>query len=73
MSRSNVLSILLVLAILAPLVIVQAGPGYSPAWFDRSILGVPVTVCATTAWFVVMMLLAWRFAASAKAKAGKTA
>lgn len=69
MSRSDVLSILLVLVILTPLVIVQAGPGYAPAWFATTVLGVPTTVCATVLWFITMMLLAWRFAAAGTAKA----
>lgn len=70
MSRSDVFCIVLVVVILTPLVIVQAGPGFAPAWFDRDLAGVPVTVCATALWFVAMMLLAWRFAA-AKTRAAK--
>src|SRR5690606_27754592 len=46
-SRSDVFCIVLVVVILTPLVIVQAGPGFAPAWFDRDLAGVPVTVCAT--------------------------
>jgi hypothetical protein len=73
-ARSDVLKILLVLVILAPLVIVQAGPAYSPGWLDQHIGDLPLTVCATATWFVVMMILAWRFAAAgtAKAKAAAT-
>lgn len=69
MARSDVLKILLVVVILAPLVIVQAGASYSPAWFNQRIGDVPLTVCATASWFVVMMILAWRFAAAGTAKA----
>ncbi|MDB6060572.1 MAG: hypothetical protein JWM78_675 [Verrucomicrobiaceae bacterium] len=69
MSRSDFFKIAWVLVILAPLIIVQAGVGYSPDWLDQRIAGVPLTVCATGIWFVVMMVLAWRFAAGATAKA----
>lgn len=71
MTRSDVLSILLVSILLAPLVAVQAGPGYAPAWLAGSFGGVPLTVCATGLWFLAMMLLAWRFAA-AKSKAARS-
>lgn len=68
-TRSDVFKILWVLGILTPLVIFQAGPGYAPAWLATHIAAVPLTVCATTIWFVIMMILAWRFAASATATA----
>lgn len=57
MNKSDIFRIFLVLAILAPLVVIQTGPGVAPAWMNERLGGVPVTVIATTLWFVVMMSL----------------
>ena len=57
MNKSDIFRSFLVLAILAPLVVIQTGPGVAPAWMNERLGGVPVTVIATTLWFVVMMSL----------------
>ena len=57
MNKSDIFRIFLVLAILAPLVVIQTGPGVATAWMNERLGGVPVTVFATTLWFVVMMSL----------------
>jgi hypothetical protein len=62
MSRADVIRIVIVLAVLAPLVAIQAVPGLAPAWMGQRWAGVPGTVLATTAWFVIMMLLSAVFA-----------
>jgi hypothetical protein len=62
MSRADVIRTVVVLAILAPLVVIQTGPGVAPAWMIQRWAGVPGTVIATTAWFVIMMLLSAIFA-----------
>ncbi|MFA5493904.1 MAG: hypothetical protein WC247_03930 [Porticoccaceae bacterium] len=62
MKRSDILRILLVCAILAPLVVIQTGPGAAPAWMNQRLAGVPLTVVATALWFLVMMSLTALFA-----------
>lgn len=62
MKRSDILRILLVSAILVPLVLIQTGPGAAPAWMNQRLAGVPLTVVATTLWFIVMMSLTALFA-----------
>jgi preprotein translocase subunit SecG len=62
MSRGDIIRIVVVLAILAPLVVIQTGPGVAPAWMSGRWAGVPGTVIATTLWFVVMMGLSALFA-----------
>lgn len=57
MKPVDIFRIVLVLTILAPLVIIQSGPGIAPQWMNQRLGGVPVTVLATTAWFIVMMSL----------------
>ncbi|HLS98266.1 MAG: hypothetical protein RBR91_04420 [Porticoccaceae bacterium] len=57
MNKSDITRIILVLAILAPLVVIQTGPGVAPAWMNERLGGVPITVIATTLWFIVMMSL----------------
>jgi hypothetical protein len=62
MTRADIIRIVIVLAILTPLVIIQTGPGVAPAWMSERWAGVPGTVLATTAWFVIMMVLTAVFA-----------
>ena len=57
MKPVDIFRIVLVLAILAPLVIIQSGPGVAPQWMNQRLGGIPVTVVATTLWFIVMMSL----------------
>ena len=57
MKPVDIFRIVLVLTILAPLVIIQSGPGIAPQWMNQRLGGVPITVLATTAWFIVMMSL----------------
>jgi protein-S-isoprenylcysteine O-methyltransferase Ste14 len=62
MSRGDIIRIVIVLAILAPLVVIQTGPGVAPDWMSGRWAGVPGTVIATTVWFIVMMALSAIFA-----------
>lgn len=62
MNRADIIRIVIVLAVLAPLVVIQTGPGVAPAWMADRWAGIPGTVLATTAWFVVMMVLSGIFA-----------
>ena len=57
MKPVDIFRIVLVLTILAPLVIIQSGQGIAPQWMNQRLGGVPITVLATTAWFIVMMSL----------------
>jgi hypothetical protein len=65
--RADIWRIILVLALLAPLVVLQVGPGHAPTWLSGQLAGVPLTVCATVAWFISVMLLTWWFARQANA------
>lgn len=62
MTAGNIGRIAVVLLLLVPLVVFQAGREYAPAWLTIQIGGVPVSTWLTTLLFVIMVMLAWRFA-----------
>lgn len=58
--KPSILTIpIICVALLMPLVIFQGVPNSTPQWLLALYGGVPGTVWATTAWFVVMVLLTW--------------
>tara|TARA_R110000772_G_scaffold146645_1_gene256816 strand:- start:2189 stop:2410 length:222 start_codon:yes stop_codon:yes gene_type:complete len=62
MARTDIFKIVLVMVVLAPLVVIQSGPGMTPNWMTGRWAGVPITVIATGLWFVTMMSLTAIFA-----------
>jgi hypothetical protein len=62
MKRADILKIILVIVVLAPLVVFQSGVGMTPEWMSQRFAGVPLTVVATSLWFVAMMSLTAIFA-----------
>lgn len=61
MNRTDIRRIIFVLALLAPLVVLQIGPGVAPAWMSQRLGGVPLTVVCVALWFIAMMITAVKF------------
>ena len=70
MKHSDIFKIVLVMVVLAPLVVIQSGPGMTPNWMTGRWAGVPVTVVATGLWFLAMMSLTAIFARLGMADSG---
>jgi hypothetical protein len=73
MQKSDIRRIILVLALLSPLVYLQMGAEMAPDWMYNRIGGVPITVLATTGWFILMMGLSILFARKQVASANPEA
>lgn len=55
----------LIIVLTLPLILLQGLPALAPAWLATRALGVPATVWATVGWFLLFILLSWRFSGDA--------
>lgn len=51
--------IVFVVAMIAPLVLLQGAPDLAPRWFGDELAGVPVIIWLAILWFALLVFASW--------------